>query len=141
MCTNSQDILALIPQRPPFVMIGTFVDNTPDVTRTRYRVNEGNIFVKDGLFREPGLVENMAQTAAARAGYVAQQENKPVMVGYIGSVKNLEIFSLPQVNEELETEIVVINQIFDVTVVKGSIKCGEKLLARCELKIFISQSK
>ena len=141
MDISSQHILSLIPQRPPFVMIDTFVENTQDTTRTRYKVSEENIFVKDGLFREPGLVENMAQTAAARAGCVALQENKPVMVGYIGSVKNLEIFSLPKVDEELETEIIVINQIFDVTVVKGSVKCGEKLLARCELKIFISPSK
>ena len=48
------------------------------------------------IFKEPGLVENIAQTAAARAGYISHTENKPVLVGYIGAVNNLQVFSLPK---------------------------------------------
>ena len=141
MTVSSIDILSLIPQRPPFVMIGSLIYNDAELTRTAYTVSDQNIFVQDGLFREPGLLENIAQTAAASAGYAAVLENRPVAVGYIGAVKNLEIFSLPAVNDELETEIRVTNKIFDVTVVKGIVRCRGKLLAQCEMKIFISQSK
>ena len=86
------------------------------------------------------VVANIAQTAAARAGYIAVTGNKPVQVGYIGAIKNLVIHSLPLVNDELLTEINVENQIFDVTLIKGKITCKGSLLAECEMKIFI-QSK
>jgi len=141
MTDSAIDTISLIPQRPPFVMIGSLLYNDEKVTRTTYRVSQQNIFVEHGLFREPGLLENIAQTAAARAGYIAALKDKPVLVGYIGAVKNFEVFSLPAVNDELETEITVGNQIFDVTVVRGTVKCAGKLLAQCEMKIFISQSK
>ena len=50
--------------------------------------------VDSGYFTEGGLMENMAQTAAARAGYLAKAENKPVSGGYIGAVKDFEVFFL-----------------------------------------------
>jgi len=81
-------------------------------------------------------MENMAQTAALGAGYVAQTENKPVAVGYIGGVKDLEIFSLPRVNDELITEITVENRILNVSVISGRVWHNDDLLARCEMKLF-----
>ena len=141
MISPNIDILSLIPQRPPFVMIGSLVHADESCTRTSYTVPADNIFVENGLLREAGLVENIAQTAAARAGYQAINENKPVMVGYIGAVKNLEILSLPGINEQLETEVTVVNEIFNVTIVKGIVKCRQQVMAQCEMKIFISKSK
>ena len=44
------------------------------------------MLVSNGEFSEAGLMENIAQTAAARAGYIAVMENKPVAIGYIMSV-------------------------------------------------------
>ncbi|HEY6436242.1 MAG TPA: hypothetical protein VIY47_06605, partial [Ignavibacteriaceae bacterium] len=94
-----------------------------------------------GEFKEPGLLENIAQTAAAKAGYISRKENKPVLVGYIGAVKNLEIFSLPKTGDELITEISIENQIFDVTIASGRISCNETVLAQCNIKIYINQTK
>ena len=122
-------------------MIDQLTWNDEKITRTGFLVKEDNIFVENERFCEPGLLENIAQTAAARAGYVSGLENKPVQVGYIGAIKNLVIHSLPFVNDELVTEITVENQIFDVTLIKGRVSCNEVLLAECEMKIFISQSK
>lgn len=62
-------------------------------------------------------------------------------MGYIGAVKNFEVFDLPGVNEELETEITVTNQIFEITVITGVITCNAKVIARCEMKIFITNHK
>ncbi|MEO6230617.1 MAG: 3-hydroxyacyl-ACP dehydratase [Ferruginibacter sp.] len=138
---SSLDILTLIPQRAPFVMVDALLHYDELVTRTKFTILPDNIFVENGKFTEPGLVENIAQTAAARAGYVAQSENKPVLVGYIGAIKNLEIFNLPNINDELTTEVTVVNQIFDVTVINGKTWCNDVLMAQCEMKIFISQSK
>jgi len=134
-------IETLIPQRPPFVMIDKLLSFSDATTTTGFNIKADNIFVEDGVFKEPGLVENIAQTAAARAGYVSQTENKPVLVGYIGAVNNLQVFMLPQTGSELITEITIENQIFDVTLVSGKITCNGQPVAQCKMKIFINQLK
>lgn len=140
MINQVNNIESLIPQRSPFVMIDQLTWHDEQVTRTGFLIKNNNILVENGQFCEAGLVENIAQTAAARAGHVAVLENKPVRIGYIGAVKNLLIHALPFVNDQLTTEIKVENQIFDVTLIKGTVYCNERLLAECEMKIFI-QSK
>jgi len=122
-------------------MIDKLVSFTETTTATSFTIRADNIFVDNGSFKEPGLVENIAQTAAARAGYVAHTENKPVLVGYIGAVSNLQVFSLPKTGDELITEITIENQIFDVTLISGKITCNEQTVAQCRMKIFINQLK
>jgi predicted hotdog family 3-hydroxylacyl-ACP dehydratase len=132
------DICSLIPQKPPFVMVSRLLYVDENCTRSSFHINRDNVFVKDNIFREAGLLENMAQTAALRAGYLANAEDKPVTVGYIGAVKDLEIFGLPQADDELITEITIENQIFDVILFSGKVWHDKKLMAQCEMKVFIS---
>ena len=133
-----ENIIPLIPQKPPFVMVGKLLFTDEVGTRSSFIIEADNVFVKDNVFQEAGLMENIAQTAALRAGYVAQTENKPVGVGYIGAVSNFEIFDLPKACDEIETEIRVEDQIFDVTILSGKVWHMENLLAQCEMKLFIS---
>jgi predicted hotdog family 3-hydroxylacyl-ACP dehydratase len=135
--TSARNILSLIPQRPPFVMVDELLYCDESTTRTGFKVTDDNVLVVDGEFTEAGLMENIAQTAAARAGHMAELESKPVAVGYIGAVKNFEIFNLPKVNDELLTEIKIENQVFDVTIISGTVKCDGKVMAQCEMNIFI----
>lgn len=134
---QTQTIEHFIPQRPPFVMVDRIIASDERTTRSAFHIKEDNIFVEDGFLKEPGLVENIAQTAAARAGYIAKTDNQPVKLGYIGSVRNLLINGFPQINDEIITEITIENQIFDVSVISGKITCNETILAQCEMKIFI----
>ena len=130
------DILPLIPQKPPFLMVGKLLYADKTVTRSSFLIEADNVFVKNNVFQEAGLMENISQTAALRAGHLAQKENKPVLPGYIGAVKDFEVFGLPNVDDELLTEIIIENQIFDVTVFSGRIWLNEELLAKCEMKVF-----
>jgi predicted hotdog family 3-hydroxylacyl-ACP dehydratase len=141
MIVAKDQIQSLIPQRPPFVMIDELIYTDEKVTRTRLQVSGDNIFVENGLFREAGLLENIAQTAATRSGYSSSNQGEPVKVGYIGAVKNFEVFDLPKIADVLETAISISNQVFDVTVINGSVTCNNKLLAQCEMKIFIINPK
>jgi predicted hotdog family 3-hydroxylacyl-ACP dehydratase len=134
----TDNILAIIPQRAPFVMIDALESCTQENARTSFRVRPDNIFVADGILQEAALVENIAQTAAAHMGYTCQQENKPVPVGFIGAVQNLVIHALPAVNDELFTEIVIKNQVFNATIIAGTIHLNGTPIAGCEMKIFIS---
>ena len=117
-------------------MVGKLLDTDDNITRSSFVIDAGNVFVKHGSFQEAGLMENIAQTAALGAGYIAQRENKPVAVGYIGAVSNFEVFSLPKVGDEIFTEISTQNQIFDITVLSGKVWLNGELIARCEMKVF-----
>lgn len=133
-----RNILSLIPQKPPFVMIDQLLYSDEMVTRSGFRVTADNVFTDNGKFSEAGLLENMAQTAAARAGYISRTENKPVEIGYIGAVKNLEIVELPQTNDELITEIKIEDQVFNVSMISGRVWCNNKLIAQCEMNIYMA---
>lgn len=131
------NILPFIPQRSPFVMIDELVDCTEQSAKTIFRVRKDNLFVKNDLLRESALVENIAQTAAARIGYICRQENKPVPIGYIAAIQNLLIEDLPVTGETLETEITIKNQVMHVTIITGSVKVDDQVVATCEMKIFV----
>lgn len=131
------DILALIPQKPPFVMVSKLLHVDETTAKSSFIIAPDNVFVKNGLFQEAGLMENIAQTAALRSGYMTNAENKPVANGYIGAIKDLEIFGLPKMGDELITEIAIENQVFNVTVLSGKVWHDGNLLAQCEMKVFI----
>jgi predicted hotdog family 3-hydroxylacyl-ACP dehydratase len=134
-----ENIISLIPQKPPFVMVSKLLYVDEINARSSFYINADNLLVKNNIFQEAGLLENIAQTAALRAGYTAESETKPVVVGYIGSVKDFEVFGLPKVNDELITEITIENQIFDVTIFSGKVWHNKKLLAQCQMKVFNSK--
>ena len=138
---SKEDILSLIPQKPPFIMIDKLLYSNQTITRASFLVKEENIFVETGEFCEAGLMENIAQTAAARAGYIARLENKPLSAGYIGAVNDLEIKVLPKINDELFTEIKIENQVFEFMLISGRVYCKDKLVATCEMKIFVGAVK
>jgi len=133
------DILSLIPQKLPFVMVDELLFSDDNITRTKFTVRDDNVFVINGEFSEAGLMENMAQTAAAGSGNMARIENRPVSTGYIGQVKNLEVIELPKFGDELTTEIKTEVQVFEAAIVSGKVFRGDMLLAHCEMKIFINQ--
>lgn len=134
-----ESILSLIPQKPPFVMVDELLFSDDNITKSSFKITADNILVINGEFSEAGLMENMAQTAAAGSGNMARIENRPVANGYIGQVKNFEIYSLPKVGDILFTEVKMEVQVFDAGIVSGKIWCNEMEVAQCEMKIFINQ--
>ncbi len=135
------DILSLIPQRAPFVMADTLVNADDTGATTHFEVRYENMFVVNNRLTEPALIENIAQTAAARMGYLCRKRNEAVPVGFIGAVQHLEIFKLPVTGDLLTTTITIKNQVFDVTVITGKITVGGEEIAHCEMKIFIQSAK
>ncbi len=112
---------------------------TETSTLTVFKVKAGNFLVTNSEFTEAGLMENIAQTAAAGAGYMAVKKNEQVKPGYIGSVRNFEVFDLPKTNDDLFTEVKTIDQVFDVTIISGTVKCNGVLMAKCEMNIFLGK--
>jgi predicted hotdog family 3-hydroxylacyl-ACP dehydratase len=130
-----------IPQKPPFVMIGKLVEVTGTKIVTSLVIRNDNLFCSDGFFREPGLIENMAQTAAAGVGYTSIKAGKEPPVGFIGGLRNLHIYELPGVGSEIRTEVTVEHEVFDARVVNGKTYMEGHCIAECELKIFLIKDK
>jgi predicted hotdog family 3-hydroxylacyl-ACP dehydratase len=137
----SADVLSLIPQRPPFVMVGKFLSADDENFCTSFLIEADNVLLDNDELTEAGLIENIAQTAAAGAGYHSGIKGEPISGGYIGAINNLEIFALPKIGDVLNTTVTITNKVFDVTIITGSVKCNDELLAKCEMKIFTNAAK
>lgn len=129
----------LLPQRAPFLMIDCLTHCDPVVTTTRLEVRADNIFCDDGVLSASGLVENIAQTCAARMGYINLTSGEPVKLGFIGAVRNLQIHRLPHVGDVLATTITVKEEVFQMTLVDAEVRLGSEVLVSAEMKIALSE--
>ena len=93
--------LDILPQRPPFVLIDRLTHYDETSAKTCLTVREDNLFVENGRMLATGLVENMAQTCAARLGYYNLVSGLPVRVGVIGAVSKLHVRREPLTGERL----------------------------------------
>lgn len=134
------DIHELLPQQEPFVMVDRLIHFDMERTVTRTEVTGSNLFVENGVFTPSGIIENIAQTCAARIGYVNKYIlKKGIQLGFIGAIRNLNLYRLPEVGETVETTIITVQEIFGMTLVTAQVKIGEELIADAEMKISLSQ--
>ncbi|MBO7073463.1 MAG: pseudouridylate synthase [Bacteroidales bacterium] len=128
----------LIPQRPPFVMIDRLLSSDAVYSVTELEVRNDNIFVEDERLTASGLIENIAQTCAARIGYINLNNGGTVKIGVIGSISNLNVTRTPKVGERLTTTIQLLEEVFNVTMVLASIKIGEEEIVSANMKIALT---
>ncbi|CDA82677.1 uncharacterized protein BN772_01177 [Bacteroides sp. CAG:754] len=136
---HGEGILGLIPQRPPIVMVDSFFGIEENCSYSGLTITSDNIFCEAGKLQEPGIIEHIAQSAAARIGFIYTRQGAQVPLGFIGSVDKLKIYNLPEVGIKLFTEITVVQEVFDITLVSAQVKAGEELIAECRMKIFIKK--
>lgn len=139
-CTGTA-LLNLIPQRLPILMIDAFNGFSGDDSLSSLTINEDNLFVEKKIFLESGLIEHIAQSAAARVGFVCKSQNKSVPIGFIGSVDKLVINELPHVGDVLETKITVLQEVFGITLIQAQVYVIDKLIASCNMKIFLGNEE
>lgn len=133
---RSIDVHELLPQQEPFVMISrlTHFDKLRTVTETI--ISEDNIFVENGCFTASGLMENIAQTCAARIGYVNKYIlKKGIQIGFIGAIRNMQIYGLPKVGDTITTTVDVMEEIFGMTLANSTVQLGKNILVTTEMKI------
>jgi len=136
MLATRNDITKYIPQRDPIVMVHALIEADDDHAVTQLAIEPDNIFVSNEFFAEPGLVENIAQTAAMHVGYQCSKKNIPIPIGYIAAVKDLKIQKLPKQNTSITTSVKITNKVLDVTVVEGRVEQEGNLICSCEMRIF-----
>ena len=134
-----EELYKLIPQRNPIVMVDTFFCADEESAETGLHVHSGIYFCEGGFLREPGMIEHVAQSAAAFAGYAPFTKGESPKLGFIGEVKKFMIVRLPKVGEFLHTRLRVLGEAAGVILISAETKSGEEVLATCQMKIFIKE--
>lgn len=127
--------MTLLPQRPPMVMVDRLLHCDPVLTETELTIRPDNIMVEDGHLAEIGLLENVAQTCAARMGYINLSSGKEVRVGVIGALRDMEIHARPKVGSTITTRIEVSDEVFGMTLAQAESRCGDTILVSGTIKI------
>ncbi|MBP9848720.1 MAG: hypothetical protein KBC58_04730 [Flavobacterium sp.] len=128
----------LIPQKYPFVMVDKVLAFGENFITSGFTVEESNIFTVNSTFQEAGLIEHMAQSVALYTGYQFFLKKEPAPTGYIGSIKSIEIFELPKLNDNLVTKVVVLQEFAGITLVDISVLLNEVEIARGQMKTVLA---
>lgn len=131
------EIEELIPQRAPIKMVEAYEYGDENHGSSWLTMEEGNIFLTErGTMSAEGLLEHIAQTAAAHIGYRKKQAGEDVTDGYIGDIKKCSIDGqMPKSGDRIRTEIRVISQVGNITLIEAETFCGEKRIIYSRMKL------
>lgn len=119
-------------------MVGRLTHFDEKTIETETTIASDNLFVEDGCFTAAGLMENIAQTCAARLGYINKYILKRgIQIGFIGAIRNLSIEGLPSVGDIITTTVEIVEEVFGMTLANARVTCGGKTLASTQMKIAV----
>ena len=134
-------ITQLIPQRPPFVMVDRVLSCDDTDAVTDFVIRPDNIFLDDNRLATSGMIENMAQSCAARMGCINMMKNESVKIGFIGDIRNCEIRRQPLMGETLTTHVHIIEDVFHLTLANVTVNIGDETIASTRIKIALTDMK
>jgi len=125
----------LLPQQMPFRFVDRLLSYDDVDTVTEYAVTEECLFLEDGRMLASGILEHMAQSSAARVGYLNKYiRHLDVKIGFIGSVRGAKIHRSPREGEVLTTTVSLVQEIFGISMVDVVVRSGEEVLAEASMK-------
>ena len=120
-------------------MLDGFEERDDKSAVTTLSVCPNNYFIlPDDTMAETGLIEHLAQSCSALAGWQAQSQaldHPPV--GLIGEVKHFECHRRPQIGEQVRSTVTFSFTFGNTTLATGQAFIGEELIADIQLKIFM----
>ncbi len=135
------DVHTLLPQQEPFVMIDKLTHFSPTELVSELSVKVDNLFTHSGKLMSEGIIENIAQTCAARIGYINKYIlGKDISIGFIGAVRNFQIKRLPKVDERLKTLVTIKEDVFGMTLASALVYVENEALAETEMKIAVREA-
>ena len=123
-------------------MVDRLLSRNPKTTKTTLTVRDENIFVDHGMLAEAGLIENIAQTCATFVGNTTGKTgSNGVKIGFIGMIRNLEIARLPKVGESIVTQVNLIEEVFQMSLINATVTIDDEVITSCEMKISITDKE
>lgn len=134
-----EKIRELLPQKYPFVMVNGLLEYDQKKIVTNFLIEKENIFTENDSLNEAGMIENIAQSVALHTGYACHLKNQNAPVGYIGNISQVKLFDFPKLDETIRTEVTVIGEFLNITLVEGKIMANNKTMMTLKMKTFISE--
>ena len=116
-CFSSVDVLDIIPQRKPFVMVDSLLHFDVNGVRTSFTVRKDNILLENGRLDPSGILENIAQSCAVR-------------IGFISAIRDMSIVRQPEVGETLFTSITIKDEIMGMTIAEAEVESASGPVAK-----------
>jgi hypothetical protein len=140
---EGKQLFDLLPQKPPMTMVHALLAADGHSATTTFTVLPDNPFIENKALALPGLVENIAQTMAARSGFVFSSQigqadappNPPI--GFIGAITKLNYVKSPPLGSTIQTTIKIEAEMMDVSLVYGESTLNGELLLSCSMKVFL----
>jgi 3-hydroxymyristoyl/3-hydroxydecanoyl-(acyl carrier protein) dehydratase len=129
----------LLPQKFPFVMVDKMFSFTETTIVTGLEIKSDNIFYDGGTFREPGLVEHMAQSVALHTGYEFFLRKETAPTGYIGSISGVEIKQLPVMGDQIQTTVTILQEFGGITMVEITTTLNGETIASGQMKTVLAK--
>ena len=135
-------IEGILPQREPFLFVDRLVHYDDREAVTAFTVPAEHLLVEDAHLTASGILENMAQSSAARIGYQCKYIlHVPVRIGFIGAIRKFWVHRLPAVGETLTTTIILREDVFGITLTDAVVRVGEEIIAEAALKTALGEKE
>ena len=132
----------ILPQREPFVFVDRLVRYDDREAETSFTVPAEHLLVEDGHLTASGILENMAQSSAARIGYQCKYIlHVPVRIGFIGAIRKFRVHRLPAVGETLSTTVLFREDVFGITLTDAVVRVREEIIAEASLKTALGEKE
>ena len=139
---DAVDIAGILPQREPFVFVDRLVHYDDRETVTAFTVPAEHLLVEDGRLTAPGILEHMAQSSAARIGYLCKYLlHVPGRIGFIGAIRKFRVERLPAVGETLTTTVILREDVFGITLTDVVVRVDDEIIAEAALKTALGEKE
>jgi len=129
----------LLPQKFPFVMVDKMYSFTETSLVSGLKIQNDNIFFDNKTFLEAGLIEHMAQSVALHTGYDYFLRNEIAPTGYIGSIKDIEIIKLPEINDTIKSTVTILQEFGGITMVDIVTTLNNEQIAKGQMKTVLAK--
>lgn len=132
----------IVPHRLPARLIDRFVAfeyNGGDIETV---LEENNpLLDEDGNFEQLGMVELIAQSFAALKGYSDTIAGKPVRMGFLVAVKQMEFNKSARKGDLLTISVKKTGETDDFALAEGTVKRGDEVLATGNVMVWLTERR
>lgn len=136
---EKNEVENLLPQKFPFVMVDKMYSFTETSLISGLKIQNDNIFSDHNIFLEAGLIEHMAQSVALHTGYGFFLRNEIAPTGYIGSIKDIEIKRLPEINDTIQSTVTILQEFGGITLVDIVTTLNNEEIAKGQMKTVLAK--
>ena len=132
---KKKDIGNYLILQEPYIMIDNLIKATEEGFVTDFEISPDNIFLEERLFREYGMIENIAQSGAVGLVFMNSESQNGIVDGFLVGISKLNVHGLPGIADRILTTVKPMAYYANMVMLKGEIKLNNRLLLDCEIKL------